>query len=298
MIKPGSLIIYAGLALILCGPLVSAETDSPTVTVTALKGPLHLLRGRGGNVVASVGKDGILLVDDDYAEYASAYREALDTLAQAGQEPRFVLNTHWHFDHTGNNGYWAERGAVLMAHENVRQRMAAGQEMKAVGRVVEPSPPQALPVVTFSDSLMVHFNGEDVEVLHYANGHTDGDSAVFYTSQNVVHMGDLFFKDAFPFVDIGSGGNVFGYIAAVKAILARVDDDTLIVPGHGSLATRADLQRYHQMLTTTSAAVKTALAGGASVESVIEAGLGSQWQSWGAGFIDEANWVRFIAGSL
>ena len=293
-----SLMTSAGLVLLLCAPPAVADAEKPQVTTAALKGPLHLLQGRGGNVVASVGEDGILLVDDDFAEYAPAYREALDALGKSGTEPRLVLNTHWHWDHTGSNGFWGERGALLMAHDNVRRRMSTRQEMKAFDRVVEPSPPQALPVVTYGDSLTVHFNGDDVEVQNYANAHTDGDSVVYYTRENVVHMGDLFFKDRFPFVDIHSGGNVFGYIAAVEAVLARVDDSTVIVPGHGSVSNRADLERYHGMLVRTSGSVKSALDAGASTDQVIEKGLGDEWKSWGSGFIDEASWIRFIAGSL
>jgi len=278
---------------------ISAEEDPPQVVVTHLRGPLHLLQGRGGNVVASVGRDGVLLVDDDYAQYAPAYRDALLGLVDSGLEPAFVLNTHWHGDHTGSNAFWAERGAVVMAHSNVRQRMSTRQEMKAMGRVVEPSPRVALPVVTFGDSQVVHFNDDDIEVQHYPRGHTDGDSVAFFSRENVLHVGDLLFKDAFPFVDIGSGGNVFGYIAAVEACLARVDDNTIIVPGHGAtVATRADLAHYHRMLTETSALVQSALERGETVDAVTARGLGAQWESWDRGFIDEARWISFIAASL
>jgi glyoxylase-like metal-dependent hydrolase (beta-lactamase superfamily II) len=293
-----SLVTTAALALLLHAAPTPADSEKPQVSTTALKGPLHMLQGRGGNVVASVGQDGILLVDDDYAEYAPAYREALDALGKSGTEPRIVLNTHWHGDHTGSNGFWGQRGALLMAHDNVRRRMSTRQEMKAFDRVVEPSPPEALPVVTYGDSLVVHFNGDDVEVQHYANAHTDGDSVVYYARENVVHMGDLYFKDRFPFVDLHSGGNVFGYIAAVEAVLARVDEDTVIVPGHGSLANRADLKGYLDMLTRTSTSVKAALEGGASADEIIEKGLGAEWESYGSGFINEESWIRFIAGSI
>lgn len=289
------LALIGGLVLAFTCLSSAAQDKAPTVTLTPLKGALHLLQGRGGNVVASVGEDGILLVDDDYGEYAQAYHDALVQLAGPGLEPAFVFNTHWHSDHTGSNAFWAERGAVIMAHRNVRVRMSTRQEMKTIGRVVEPSPKQALPIVTFDDSLVIHFNGEDIEVQHYPTGHTDGDGVVYYSTENVVHMGDLFFKDRFPFVDIGSGGDVQGYIAAVASILARVDDSTVIVPGHGSLADKADLERYHRMLTTTSAQVLKSLDQGMSVEAITSRGLGEQWASWGGGFINEARWISFIA---
>jgi glyoxylase-like metal-dependent hydrolase (beta-lactamase superfamily II) len=285
-----------GLALV-CPPAISAD-EGDKVRVTAIKGSLHLLQGRGGNVLASIGEDGILLVDDDYPELAAAHREALSGMGESGREPRFVLNTHWHGDHSGGNEFWAERGAVLVAHRNVRQRMGTRQDMKALGRVVEPSPAAALPVVTYGDSLALHFNGDDIEVQHYPRGHTDGDSVIWFSAANVVHMGDYFFKDRFPFVDLGSGGNVLGYIANVEKVLARVDGSTVIVPGHGDLADRSDLERYLDMLKTTSDEVSSALAQGVTLDDLIARGLDEKWSSWGGGFINEEAWIKFIAASL
>lgn len=273
------------------------QAAPPTVTTTALTGNLHLLQGRGGNVVASIGEDGVLIIDDDYEEMVPAYEAALTDLVGADANPRFIINTHWHLDHVGGNLFWADRGAVVLAHSNVRERMSTRQEMKAFDRVVEASPAEALPVITYGDSLALHFNDDDIEVQHYASAHTDGDSVVYFTSENVVHMGDLFFKDGFPFVDLGSGGSVAGYIAAADAILARVDDATVIVPGHGSLADRADLQRYRDMLVTTSSAVQARLDAGESVDSIVEQGLGEEWAPWGTGFINEERWISFIANS-
>ena len=173
--------------------------------------------------------------------------------------------------------------------------MSSAQQIEALDMQVEPSPAMALPMVTYGDSLALHFNGNDIEVQHYPAGHTDGDSVIYYAQDNVVHMGDLFFRDAFPFVDLSSGGSVSGYIANVEAVLARLDDATLVVPGHGALAGKADLQRFLDMLRQTTASIHKALDGGKSVDQVIDAGLGRQWQSWGAGFIDEAAWIRTVA---
>jgi cyclase len=274
----------------------SYAEDEPVVSVTPIKGPLHLLQGKGGNIVASVGADGILIVDSDYGEFAPAHASAL---AQLSPEPaRFVLNTHWHWDHTEGNRYWGENNAVIVAHENVRQRMSTRQEMRLFGRVVEPSPAAALPVVTYGDSLALHFNGDDIEVQHFPSGHTDGDSIVFFSKQNVVHMGDHMFA-GFPFVDLGSGGNAFGLIANLEQVLARVDDETTIVPGHGKTTVgKADLAAYHQVLVTTSTIVKEALAQGETVEQITQRGLGEQYAAYGKGFVNEERWISFIADSL
>jgi glyoxylase-like metal-dependent hydrolase (beta-lactamase superfamily II) len=268
------------------------------VSHTALKGPLHLLQGKGGNVMASIGQDGILLIDSDYTALAPGHERALGKLDESGRSPRFLLNTHWHLDHTGGNAYWRERGAVILAHDNVVQRMSTRQEIKAFKRVMEPSPPEALPVVTYGDSMALHFNGDDIEIHHFPASHTDGDSVVFFAAENVVHTGDIYFKDRFPFVNIDAGGNVFGCADSVKRILQRIDDDTLVVPGHGALANKADLQRYHDMLVATGNTVKYALERGQSLEAIVAAGLGERWQSWGKSSINEAAWISFIAASL
>ena len=264
-----------------------------TVSTTAIKDGLYLLQGRGGNVLASVGEDGVLMVDDDYAQYAEAYKAALGKLSDEG--PRYVLNTHWHGDHTGGNEFWGERGAVIVAHDNIYARMSTRQEMKIFGRVVEASPRAALPEVTFADSLALRFNGHTVEMNHLPSGHTDGDSVIYVVDANVVHMGDLFFKDRFPFVDMGSGGSVDGYLANVKTVLDSIDAETVIVPGHGTLADRSDLQRYLEMLTDTRAEVLAKLDQGMSVEEIQEQGLDGRWKSWGEGFINESTWIGFLA---
>lgn len=277
--------------------LARAAEQAPTVTASAINDSLYLLQGKGGNVLASIGDDGILIIDDDYQEYALAHHQALKELTSSEGLPRFVINTHWHFDHVGGNQYWGSRGAVIMAHENVYQRMSTRQEMKVFGRVVEPSPRPALPVVTYDQSSTLRFNNQQIELQHFAAGHTDGDSVAFFLEDNVVHMGDHYFKDRFPFVDVGSGGNVFSYTANVAEILKRIDDKTVVVPGHGSLANRADLIRYLDMLETTSAEVSARLDQGQTVEQITRQGLGEKWAGWGQGFINEAAWISFIAAS-
>jgi cyclase len=288
-------IFFLGIASLTFASHSYAQPETAKVRIEPLRGPLHLLQGRGGNVVASVGADGILLVDDDYAALTPAYAAALEGLAGAPTAVRFVLNTHWHQDHTGGNAYWGERQALIFAHSNVRDRMSKRQGPNALGRVTEPSPPAALPLVTFGDSISLHFNGTDIELQHYPRGHTDGDSVVYFAQHNVVHMGDFFFADRFPFVDLSSGGSIAGYLAGLEAVLARVDDNTLIIPGHGDLAGRVDLQRFRKMILTTSSTVHESLAAGQSPDDIVAQGLGSQWVSWGKEFISEESWIRILA---
>ena len=280
---------------------VASETV-PTVAVRALVGPLYLLQGRGGNVIASVGSDGILLVDSDDAALAGAYQQALDALARGNSQvnvtPQFVVNTHWHSDHSGANAHWGGEGAVIVAHHNVRKRLRAGQAIPFLDVTVEPASEEALPVVTYGDAMTLHFNAVDVEIQHYPDGHTDGDSVVFFAQQNVMHTGDLFFMDRFPFIDLSSGGNALTYRDNVARLLARIDRDTLIVPGHGPTAKKIDLERFHLMLEQTIATVQDGLSRRESLDAVIRRGLGQQWASWGSGFIDEASWIRIIAASL
>lgn len=293
--------IIAGLALFTASSFLQAEeSDAPAVTVTPVKGSLYILSGRGGNVVASVGDDGILLIDSDYAEYAQAHADALADLTGADEVPQFLLNTHWHFDHVGGNAFWGEQGTVIMAHENIYQRMSTRQEMKAFDRVLEPSPPPALPVVTYADSIAVRFNGDTLQVQHYPSGHTDGDSIVFFTEANVVHMGDHYFVGAFPFVDLGSGGNVLGFIANVESALQMMDEQTLVVPGHNSRSavSKQTLEGDLAVLKASVEGITAMLEQGKTVEQITQQGLGDKYADYGSGFITEAAWVGFVAGSL
>jgi cyclase len=281
---------FFALALSLLATAVVAQ--EPEVTSTAIKGNLYLLQGRGGNVVTSVGADGALLIDSDYANFAPAYQRALEALGQGSA--RFVINTHWHSDHAGGNDYWGDNGGVVIAHDNVRQRVSTEQVSTTFGRTTPASPPAAWPMVTYADSVALHFNGNTIEVQHYPAGHTDGDSVVFFVEQNVVHMGDHFFKDRFPFVDLDSGGSVDGFIDNVTALLDKIGPDTVVVPGHGSLAKRADLERYLDMLISTRAEVAGMRAQGLDSAAVQARGLSEKWETWGAGFINEERWISFL----
>ncbi len=283
------------LALALSTQVRAQSDEEPTVSVTPIKDGLFLLQGRGGNVVASEGEDGMLLVDDDYPQYQPAYLQAVKALGADGV--RFIVNTHWHGDHTGGNAAWGESGSMILAHDNVRQRLSTRQDIKAFNRMVEAAPISAWPLVTFADSLALHVNGETVEVQHFPQGHTDGDSMVFFVEANVVHTGDHYFKDRFPFVDIGSGGSVGGLIDNIRALLSRVDYYTVIVPGHGDLANQEDLARFYNMLVETREEVRSMQARGMDLAAMQAAGLDAKWDSWGSGFINAERWISFIATS-
>ena len=286
------------IARLCCGLLLisaSVWSQPPTVESTEIRDGLYLLQGRGGNVLASMGEDGVMLVDSDYSNYQPAYLEAVKALG--ADSVRFVINTHWHGDHSGGNAAWGDSGSLILAHDNVRLRMSTRQENKLFKRVTEPSPRSAWPLVTYADSLALHINGETVEVRHYPTGHTDGDSTVTIVESDVVHLGDHYFKDRFPFVDRDSGGSVDGFIANIGAMLARVGDDTVIVPGHGDLANKADLARYHAMLLATRDEVRKMQDEGMDLDAIKARGLSDQWESWGAGFINEERWITFIATS-
>lgn len=252
-------------------------------------GNVYMLEGSGGNIGVSVGADGILIVDDQFAPLADKITTALKELS-AGKL-KFVLNTHWHGDHTGGNIAFG-KDSTIIAQENVRKRMAV--ESTVLGNKVPPSPKEALPVITFDKSLTVHFNDEEIRVIHFPNGHTDGDSIIFFTKSNVVHMGDDFFAGRFPFVDMDSGGSVDGLIKNIGDVIAKLPADVKIIPGHGPLSTLDDLKTYHKMLTTTTDIVRQKMNKKMSLEDIKKEGLPAEWASWGTGFIKTDRWIETI----
>ena len=252
-------------------------------------GNVHMLEGAGGNIGVIAGPDGLLIVDDQFAPLAEKIRAALRQLNPGPL--RFVLNTHWHPDHTGSNAIFSKE-AALVAHTNVRKRLAAG--MSVTGRNTPPAPPEALPVITFDTAVYFHFGGEEVRVIHFPNGHTDGDSVIFFTGSNVIHMGDDFFAGRFPFVDIDSGGSVEGLIRNVGEIIAKAPAGVKIIPGHGPISTVEDLRAYHGMLRETSDLVRKKMKAGRTLEQIKAEGLPEQWKTWGTGFVNTDRWIETI----
>ena len=274
----------------------TAQQDFSAVEVTAehVAGAVHMLTGAGGNIGVSAGEDGILIVDDQFAPLADKIRAALAGISPGDLE--FVVNTHFHFDHTGGNAIFGKEGALIVAHTNVRKRLAEGAGVR--GRPAEPAPKEALPVVTYDDGVSIHFNGEEIMIGHLTGGHTDGDSYIYFTDSNVVHLGDQFFAGRFPFVDIGNGGNAVGLRDSIGEVLEHLPADAKVIPGHGPLSSVDDLKTYHRMLTECVAAVKAGKDAGKSVEDIQAAGLPDEWEGWGSGFINESVFITSIFESL
>ncbi|MFK7731252.1 MAG: MBL fold metallo-hydrolase [Pseudomonadales bacterium] len=271
------------------------EAEKPVLTHSEIRDGVHLIQGDGGNVVVIEGDRSMLVIDNGYPEQAA---DLFNTIMQVGNKPlRFMVNTHWHFDHAGGNDYLGPR-TNLVAHDNVRKRLSEGMTFEAFNRVVPPAEPHALPVVTYSDSTNLFEGKQVIRLKHFANGHTDGDSVAFIEPSKIVHTGDHYFANWFPFVDLQSGGSVAGMTRNVAAILAMIDDDWIVVPGHGPLSKKADLQRTHEMLTQSVAWMTERLAEGLSLEQMTELGLPENLKPWGIGFIKEPNWIATLYTSL
>jgi cyclase len=290
--------LLAGLALVavpMTAPVAAQQQDFSKVEIKVIPaaGNIYMLQGAGGNIGVSAGSDGILIVDDQYAPLAERIRTALKGINSG--KLKFVLNTHLHGDHTGGNATFGPE-APIIAQENVRKRLMTEQHV--MGTVVPPSPAEALPVITFAESVSVHFNGEEIKVIHYPHGHTDGDSVIFFTKSNVVHMGDDFFNTRFPFVDLESGGSVQGMTAGVAKVLAQIPADAKVIPGHGDLSDVAGLKAYHRMLVETTAIVQKQITAKKTLAQIQATGLPDQWKEWGSGFIKTNVWIETIYNSL
>ncbi|HEY6968065.1 MAG TPA: MBL fold metallo-hydrolase [Candidatus Angelobacter sp.] len=264
------------------------------IKVQKVSGTVYMLEGLGGNIGASVGDDGIVIVDDEFLPLADKIEAALKGISD--KPVKFVLNTHWHGDHTGGNPHFGEK-APIIAQENVRKRLASGGTTKF--GVTPPAPKAALPVITFEDKVSVHLNGEDIRAIHIPQGHTDGDSVIFFTQSNVVHMGDDFFNGGiFPFIDIASGGSVQGMIAGDEKVLAETPDDVKFIPGHGPLGNRDDLRKFITMLKETSAAVEAGIKKKKTLDQLKKEKVLAKWDSWGQSFIKTDVFIEILYDSL
>ena len=270
------------------------DTHSPNqqdveFKTTNVSGNVYMLQGRGGNIGAINGSDGILIVDDDYRTMSQKLSDALKALGSA--KPRFILNTHWHGDHTEGNEFFG-KDSTIFAHVNVRKRMS--QVNTIFGREVPASPIHAWPIITYTESMGIYVNGEEIKAVHFPSGHTDGDTVVFFTKANVVHLGDDFFVGRFPFVDLDSGGSVQGLIHNIATLITLIKPDAKLIPGHGPLSTIDDLRAYYRMLVDTSNIVQDGMKAGKSLDDLKKAGFPEKFKEAGSGFVKTDQWIETI----
>jgi glyoxylase-like metal-dependent hydrolase (beta-lactamase superfamily II) len=269
------------------------------ITVAKVAGSVYMLQGAdAGNIAACVGGDGIVIVDDQYAPLADKIRAALKGITD--KPLRFIINTHYHGDHTGGNALF-QRDAPIIAHDNVRKRLQEGLTAGNLGSVKfeqTPQPKDALPILTFDHDVTVHVNGEDIRALHFPRGHTDGDSIIFFPQSNVVHMGDDFVRYGFPFIDLGSGGSVEGMIAALEEVIPQLPGDVKVIPGHGDLANLDDMREYVKMLKETRAAVQEGIRKHKTLDQMKQEKVLEGWKKWSNDFITSDAFVETLYNDL
>jgi len=282
------------LALLAGAPEARAQDwEAVEIETVELTPGLYVLYGRGGNIGVSVGADGIFLVDDQYAPLTDKILTAIRAISDA--PIRFVLNTHWHGDHTGGNENLGEGGVLVVAHDNVRERMSVEQFIAGINVEVEASPEAALPVVTFGRDVTFHLNGDEIHAFHVEHAHTDGDAVVVFKNANVVHMGDTFWGGIYPFIDVSSGGSIDGMIEAANVALPLMDDETQVIPGHGRLSDKAGLVAFRDMLMGVRAAIAEQIDMGRSLDEIIAANPLEPWdEEWGQSYIDSETLIRHV----
>lgn len=288
------------LALVTLTAFCFAQQDFSKVQmkVEKVSGNIYMLQGAGGNIGASVGDDGIVIVDDQYAPLADKIKAALKGITD--KPIRFVINTHYHQDHTGGNAIF-QQTAPIIAQDNVRKRLQEGGTTGNYGAVKmenKPDPVEALPIITFDHDVTVHLNGEDIRALHFPHGHTDGDSVIFFPKSNVVHMGDDFVTYGFPFIDLAGGGSVEGMIAAIDEIIPKLPADVKVIPGHGPISNLDDVRRFVTMLKDTKSIVDAGIKQGKTLDQLKQENVLVPWQKWSGDFITSEQWLVTLYNDL
>ncbi len=267
------------------------------IKTTDLGGGVYMMMGAGGNLGLSTGTDGAFLIDDQFAPLSKKIMAAIDDVSDS--PVRFLINTHWHFDHSGGNENFGKAGAIIVAHDNVRMRMSTDQVMKDFGREVKAAPKVAQPIISFAEEISFHQNEQTIHVFHVKDAHTDGDAFVYFEEADVLHMGDVFFNKMYPYIDLGSGGSINGMIAAQERALALVTENTKIIPGHGPLGNKDDLQNNLAMLKAVRMAVLEQIAKGKTADETVEADvLADLNEEWGGGFMKPEAVIRAAYKSL
>jgi len=295
-IKIGGIALFGGL-VVFAAALFAQNAADVEITTTDLGSGIHAIVAQGGNMAISIGPDGVYVIDD---QYAALSERLLETIGGLTDGPiRYVVNTHWHGDHTGGNEAFGAIGAAIVSHDNVRTRMEEGMESNWFGRSVEPQSGAVLPAVTFSEDASFHFNGHDVRLIHAPAAHTDGDTIVHFIGANVLHMGDTYFNGWYPYVDVASGGSTDGMIAALALGLSLSDENTVVIPGHGPLGGRAELQAAHDMLVEVRTRVQGAINEGRSEDDAVAVDLLADLnEDWDWQFITAERMVRLTYHSL
>jgi len=281
-----------------CAASQDQDFSKVQIKVSKVAGNVYMLQGAGGNIGASVGDDGIVVVDDQYAPLADRIQAALKGITD--KPVRFIINTHYHPDHTGGNEYF-QKQAPIIAHENVRKRLESGGAAGNGGAVhmdFKPAPKDALPIITFDHDVTVHLNGEDIRALYFPAGHTDGDSIIFFPKSNVVHMGDDFVTYGFPFIDVDAGGSINGMIDGVEKVISQVPADVKIIPGHGPISSVDDVKAYLGMLKATRDAVQKAIQEGKTLDQMKQAKLLEPWKKYSGDFINADAFLETLYNSL
>ena len=246
---------------------VKAQDENVIVNTTKLTDSIYMLTGSGGNIIVSVGKDGVFMVDDQFAPLTAKIKEAISKITD--QPVKFVINTHWHSDHTGGNENLGELGAIIVSHDNVRKRLSTEQLIDFFQRTVPPLSEKGLPIVTFSDNMTIFQNDDEIKIIHIDNGHTDGDSIVYFTKNNVIHVGDVYNDNSYPFIDLSSGGNINGFISSLETISSIIDDKTNIVSGHSEVSNKSNVDDFTNMLKNVRENVSKMIEDGKSLEEII-----------------------------
>ena len=291
--------LLLGLILAFSGGFAAAQPNFDAVTIKTHKVAegIYALEGEGGNIGVSVGEDGVIIIDDQFAPLTPKITAAIRALSD--KPLRFVLNTHWHFDHTGGNENFGNAGAVIVAHENVYKRMSTEQFIAFFKMKLPPSPKAALPVITFTEAVTFRLNGDELNGYHVKRAHTDGDMIVRFRKANVVHMSDTYFSFMYPFIDLGSGGSVKGVLAAVDGVLGTIDENTKIIPGHGPLSTKSDLRAYRNMLSKVATSIGRMIKAKKTLEQVVAAKPTREFDAvWGNGFLKPDQFVEIVYKSM
>jgi glyoxylase-like metal-dependent hydrolase (beta-lactamase superfamily II) len=294
------LIVYILFTLLLAGNVVHSNAqdfDKVQIQTEKITQGIYMLIGRGGNIGVSVGEDSVFMIDDQYAPLTDKIKTAIAAISE--QSVQFIINTHWHQDHTGGNENFGGAGAVIVAHENVRKRMSEKQFLEFFKMTVPASPKSALPIITFTRDVTFHLNGDEMHVFHVEHAHTDGDAIIYFRKSNVIHMGDVFFEGMYPFIDLSAGGSIDGMIAAVDLVLPMMDRNTRVIPGHGPMSDKAGLDVYRAMLASVRNRIAREVEAGKTLDEVVASKTTQEFDAaWGQGFLKPDKFVEIIYKDL